>query len=169
MNTPDIIILVVLAVGSFRGWQSGLFRQIASVAGVILGLLVASMLYMTLGDWLTLQMEMQRGVAYALAFIMIWIGVPLALSVIAYCLTKTMETLCLGWLNRLGGAAIGAMKYLLLLSCVINVMVRLQFMNDPSDTGSRFYKPLKSVSGIFFDYCADHVRRITEKGIEDIC
>ena len=39
-------------------------------------------------------------VAQVLAFIAIWIAVPLVFTVVASLLTKAMEAVSLGWLNR---------------------------------------------------------------------
>lgn len=166
MNALDVIIVVVLLFGMLKGWMSGFFRQIASIAGVILGLLLATMLYITVGDWLAPQIGMVKGVARVLAFILIWVGVPLALSIVAYFLTKTAETLCLGGINRLGGALIGGLKYVVFLSCVLNVGIWLQVMDKPENTKSHLYAPMTAISGVLFDYCADHFREAAKEHIE---
>lgn len=166
MNALDVIIIVVLLFGMVKGWMSGFFRQIASIAGVILGLLLATMLYITVGDWLAPQIGMVKGVARALAFILIWVGVPLALSIVAYFLTKTAETLCLDGINRLGGALVGGLKYVVFLSCVLNVGIWLQIMDKPENTKSHLYAPMTAISGVLFDYCADHFREAAKEHIE---
>ena len=111
---------------------------------------------------------MVRGVARALAFILIWIGVPLALSIVAYFLTKTAETLCLGGLNRLGGALVGGLKYVVFFSCVLNVGIWLQVMDEPRHTTSRLYAPMTAISGVLFDYCADHFREAAKEHTEKV-
>ena len=50
MNALDIAILVVGVLGLVKGYVSGFFRQVVSIVGFLAGLLVAFMLYATLGD-----------------------------------------------------------------------------------------------------------------------
>ena len=56
------------------------------------------------------------------AFVVICIVVPLLLLVVAALLTKAMEAVSLGWLNRWLGAGLGALKFLLLVSLLICVV-----------------------------------------------
>lgn len=167
MGTLDILILIVLLIGMVKGWMSGFFRQAASTAGLLIGLVLAAMLYTAVGDRLAPHIGVNTGVAYALAFILIWIGVPVALSVVAYVLTKAAEILCLGGINRLGGAILGGLKYALIFSCLLNVMVRLHFMQEPGQ-GTRLYKPLSALSDVFFDFCSTHVQKAAEESIKHI-
>lgn len=167
MSTLDILILIVLLIGMAKGWMSGFFRQATAIAGLLMGLVLAAMLYTVVGDWLAPHIGVNPGIAYALAFILIWIGVPVALSFIAYALTKAAEILCLGSMNRLGGAVLGGLKYALIFSCLLNVMVRLHFMQEPGQ-GTHLYKPLSALSGVFFDFCSAHVHEAAEKGVKHI-
>ena len=61
-------------------------------------------------------------VAQVLAFIAIWIAVPLAFALIASLLTKAMEAVSLGWLNRWLGFRAGSVKVSLLVSLLIGVI-----------------------------------------------
>lgn len=167
MSALDILIVVVLLIGMAKGWMSGFFRQATSIAGVVLGLLLATMLYIAVGNWLAPHIGVNVGIAYALAFILIWIGVPVALSVIAYILTKAVEILCLGCANRFAGAVLGGLKYAILFSCMLNVMVKLHFMQEPGPN-THLYKPLSALSGVFFDFCSAHIHEAAEEGIKHI-
>ena len=55
-------------------------------------------------------------------FVVIWIVVPLLFLLVAALLTKAMEAVSLGWLNRWLGAGLGALKFLLLVSLLICVV-----------------------------------------------
>ena len=107
MNALDILILAVVLVGFVKGLMCGFFRQVVSIVGFLAGLWVAFMLYSVLGDWIAPYIGSDVSVGRALAFILLWIGVPVGLSLLAYMLTKAVETVKLGGLNRLGGALLG--------------------------------------------------------------
>lgn len=162
MNGLDIFILVVLLAGFVKGWMSGLLRQVVSIVGFFAGLLVAMMLYSAFGDWLAPCIGTGVTLGRALAFVLLWVGIPVVLLWIARLLTRTIEVIHLGGLNRLGGACVGMLKYMMILSCVLNVAVRLQLVSDEKESGSRLYKPVQSLSGVLFDYCKCHVTRAVE-------
>lgn len=165
MNGLDIFILVVLLVGLVKGWMSGLLRQVVSIVGFFVGLLVAMMLYSAFGDWLAPCIGTDVSVGRALAFVLLWIGIPVVLLWVACILTRTIEVIRLGGLNRLGGACIGMLKYMVILSCVLNVVVRIHLISDEKESGSRLYRPVQSLSGVLFDYCKCHVTQAVEKAI----
>lgn len=167
MNGLDILILIVLLIGLVKGWMSGLLRQVVSIAGFFIGLLAAMMLYSAFGDWLAPCIGTDVSVGRALAFVLLWIGIPLILLWVAYILTKTVEVIRLGGLNRLGGACIGMLKYMMILSCVLNVAVRLHLVSEEKEEGSRLYRPVQSLSGVLFDYCKCHVTQAVEKAISN--
>ena len=48
MATIDIIILIIIGAGAIVGFMKGFIRQLASILGLIVGLLAAKALYTTL-------------------------------------------------------------------------------------------------------------------------
>lgn len=119
MNT---LILIVLLIGAAVGFYQGAFKQIAHFAGVALGLLIASMLYQSFGDYLADKGGTSASVGHVFAFIIIVILVPIALGWVATLLTKAFEAIHLSFVNRICGAAIGLISYGLLLSAAFNFM-----------------------------------------------
>lgn len=162
MNTLDRIILVMFLIGIVKGWAGGFFRQVVSGTGFLAGLLVAYMLYAVLGDWLAPQLGAELSMGRALAFILLWIGVPVLLSLVAYILTQTMKGMNLGGLNRLGGACIGGLKYVIFISCVLNVAFRLQLISTSLEESSRLYSPVQQLSEILFELGKEQVCRMAD-------
>ena len=129
MTTIDIIILIALGAGVIVGFMKGFIRQLASILGLIVGLLAAKALYTSL-------------------------AVKLCPTVVASVLTKALEAVSLGWLNRMLGAGLGALKYLLLVSLVICVIQFIdsdsQLISQTKKEQSLLYYPMESFAGIFF-------------------
>lgn len=150
MAALDVILAAILLWGAFKGWSGGLFRQLASIGGVLAGLIVARMLYAVLGDYLAPHLGTPQTVAYVLAFILIWVGVPMALSVGAFLLTKTAETLSLGGLNRLGGAVIGVLKYCIVLSCLLHVFTVFHWIDEEKAESSVLVRPVSRTGAFLF-------------------
>ena len=92
--------------------------------------------------------------AQILAFVAIWVVVPLLFLLVASVLTKAMEAVSLGWLNRWLGAGLGALKFMLLTSLLICVVEFIDFdntlMSKTMKEDSVLYYPMKEFAGIFF-------------------
>ncbi len=159
MNGMDIVILCILAWGAWKGWQSGLLRQSFSLVGFFLGLWLASRLYQSFGCMLAPHLGSFRGIAMLLAFLLIWIGVPMGLSIVAEILTRLFHIVKLGWLNSLTGACLGLLKYGLVLSCFFNILSFTDIIETSSCQGSVLYTPLKAPAAFVFQGCR---KRISE-------
>lgn len=154
MTTIDIIILIALGAGVIIGFMKGFIRQLASILGLIVGLLAAKALYTSLAVKLCPTVTDSMTVAQILAFVIIWIAVPLIFTLVASVLTKAMGAVSLGWLNRLLGAGLGALKYLLLVSLVVCVIQFIdtdsQLISQTKKEESLLYYPMERFAGMFF-------------------
>ena len=154
MTTIDIIILIALGAGVIIGFMKGFIRQLASILGLIVGLLAAKALYTSLAVKLCPTVTDSMTVAQILAFVIIWIAVPLIFTLVASVLTKAMEAVSLGWLNRLLGAGLGALIYLLLVSLVVCVIQFIdtdsQLISQTKKEESLLYYPMERFAGMFF-------------------
>lgn len=154
MTVIDIIILIAIGAGVVTGFMKGFIRQLASTLGLVVGLLAAKALYASLADELCPAVTDSMTVAQVLSFIVIWIAVPLIFTVLAVVLTKAMEAVSLGWLNRVLGAVLGGLKYLLLVSLLICVIEFIDadshLINKTKKDSSLLYYPVETFAGIFF-------------------
>ncbi|MFC1920418.1 CvpA family protein [Chloroflexota bacterium] len=105
MNWLDIIILIIVGGATFYGLRKGLIKAVLSLAGLIVGVILAGSFYTTLAERLTF--ISQEGVAQAIAFGAIVIVVMVIAAVLAGFLKWAISLVMLGWVNRLGGAAFG--------------------------------------------------------------
>ena len=80
--------------------------------------------------------------------------VALVFLLVAALLTKAMEAVSLGWLNRWLGAGLGALKFLLLVSLLICVVEFIDSDNTMIDRTMKeesvLYYPIESFAGMFF-------------------
>ena len=75
--------------------MKGFIRQLASILGLVVGLLAAKALYATLAEKLCPTVTDSMTVAQVLAFIVIWIAVPMKFTLVATLLTKALEAISL--------------------------------------------------------------------------
>lgn len=153
MTTIDIVILIVLVAGAIVGFTKGFLKQLADLLGLVAGLLIAKALYATVAERFFLPLTDSLTVAQGIAFVVIWLAVPLAFLLLATLLTKAMEAVALGWVNRLLGAGLGLLKSALLVSLLICVVEYIDSDNTllkrTKKQESVLYYPMEKFAGIF--------------------
>ena len=147
----DIFIIIVLVWAGYSGWRNGFLKEIISTAGLFIGLLVAALLYNVLDDYLAVEGSQVNAVTSVVAFFILWIIVPIVLGFVATQLTKALKGMQLGLPNSLLGLAVSVIKYLVLMSCVFNMLTALTLMNEERTKNSRLYKPVNSVLSVAFN------------------
>ena len=106
----ELLCLVILLYGAFRGWKNGLVKEVVSFVGIFLGFYIAYYFYK----------QAEVGI---LGFLLIWIGVPLVLGILAWLITKVLDNIIVvGTANKLLGAVAGFLKFAFLLGCIILVI-----------------------------------------------
>lgn len=172
METLDSILLFFIGVGVLLGWMGGFIKQLASILGLIVGFVAAKALYASLADELTPVMgDDHLTLVQIVAFILIWIAVPLGFSVVAGLLTKALEAVSLGWLNRWLGCGLGALKYMLIASVIICVLQWIdsdnKLISKTKKENSVLYYPMEKFAGIFAPLAMETYNKVINKGVEN--
>ncbi len=142
MVTVDVIIVLILLWGAWRGWKAGLIKEAISTCGLIVGLLFAVLFYKTLGEHFTPLLGSGSLASYGgcvLAFVAIWVLVPLLAGMAANVLTKAVKSVALGPLNSLLGMLLGAVKFLILISFVFSAMSYVGIVSEQKKNSSKLY------------------------------
>lgn len=171
MTTIDIIILVIFIVGAVMGMVKGFIKQLASLLGLVVGLLAAKLLYASVAEKLFSQVTDSPTFAQILAFVLIWAAVPLGFAFVAHLLTKAMDAVSLGWINRWLGAGLGAIKYLLVGSMVICgiefVDADNRLISKSTKCESTLYYPMGEFAGIFMPVVKEVTQQVINADFDD--
>ena len=158
MNWMDIVIGIPIVWGLWRGLREGVILQLGGIAGVILGIWFASKFSRTLGLWLGINPSI-AGVA---GFIMILVGVLLAIALLGWLMRGLFRISGLGIFDSAGGMLLGGLKMALIMSLLLYGFDMLnkqeEWVSRRTLDTSRFYTPLKNFSGHIFPY-VDSVRQ----------
>lgn len=153
MISLDLIIVIALGIGAIIGFMKGFIKQVFSLVGLVAGLLVARALFGVVGEKLAVEVGTSATFGQILAFFLIWIIVPIGLSIVASILTKMAKIVCLGFVNRWLGSGIGLIKYGLLVSMFINLIEFVDSGNHlifaESKQSSIMYYPMQRFAGVF--------------------
>ena len=122
MNWLDIVILVIVAIAIFLGLRIGIIKAALSLAGLIIGIILAGRYYVPLSEQLSF--IPQAGVAEVVAFTIILIGVMVIAVVLSRLLKWATSAVMLGWVNHLGGAVFGLVLAALLCGALLATWVK---------------------------------------------
>ncbi len=129
MNWLDIIIIVLIAVSTFSGLKMGLIKEVLTLAGLIIGVILAGRFYAALAPQLSF--ISQTSIAKVAAFAIILIGVMVIAGVAAGVLKWLTSAVMLGWVDRLGGAALGFIMGALFCSALLALWVKFLGAKGP--------------------------------------
>lgn len=162
MTAIDFLFLILLAVGAVSGFLKGFVRQLATLFGLIAGLFVAKALYLSVAGKLAPAIIDSMTAAQIIAFIAIWVLVPLVCTIIASLLTRFLEAVSLGGINKLLGLLAGMVLTILILSMILNIIDFLdptgRFITQSTKHQSVLYYFIKDIISYFFPV----VQEITE-------
>ncbi|MBP5513171.1 MAG: CvpA family protein [Bacteroidaceae bacterium] len=146
----ELLCLAILLYGAFRGWKNGLVKEVISFVGFFLGFFIAYEYY-------------KRAEVGVLGFLLIWIGIPLVLGMIAWLVTKVIDKIIVvSTLNRLLGAAAGFLKYAFLIGCVILAIDYVREAKNKLEENP-VVKVLEAVPGLLFPDVSKEVEDGGEK------
>ena len=122
MNWLNIVIIVALAISTFLGLRTGIIKAVLSLAGLIVGVILAGQLYIPLSEQLSF--IPQAGVAEVVAFAIILIGVMIIAIVLARLLKWAASAVMLSWVNHLGGAIFGLVLGAIFCGALLAIWVK---------------------------------------------
>lgn len=143
MNYLDIIIALVLILFGIKGLRKGLIIEVASLLAFGVGIYGAmhfsDFTASHLQDFMDIKPQYLNTIAFVLTFIILVVVVNLIGRLIA----KLIESLDLGFFDKLGGFLFGVLKGVLLCSTFVLVLNNLQWtgiIKEEVREGSFLYK-----------------------------
>lgn len=121
MTVIDWTIVVILVVSVVSAAKTGLVVEIFSLAGLIVGLLLASWDYQLLMPWVGSWIH-SLPVAQAVSFLFIALAVMIAAALAGKFLRWSVQSIGLGWADRIAGAAFGLVKGCVLVTIAVMVI-----------------------------------------------
>ncbi len=122
MSWLDIVLTVILIVAIAGGLKIGLIKAALSLAGLIVGVILAGRFYVPLSELLSF--IPQAGAAKVVAFAIILVGIMVIASVAALFLKWVASVTMLGWVNRLGGAIFGLLLGAIFCSALLATWIK---------------------------------------------
>jgi membrane protein required for colicin V production len=154
MNVLDIIILVLLVIFTIQGFRKGLVAELSSLLALILGVYVAFFFSDVTADFLNTFFGIESKYLKLIAFVLTLVLVIVAIVAIGKVIEKIINTLMLGFFNRLTGAVFGIIKGMLILSLIIMLLNYLDIgdslISKERQRNSRLYEDVESFAPYIF-------------------
>ena len=123
MNWLDIVIIVTWALGLFVGWRTGLFGAIFTAGGLVVGVLIAGRLADDVSELITDSVSsdsLATVIAYGIIIFVVFIGAQILRTIVK----GIMKMVLLGWVDGLGGIALGLVMGVVLSGAFITALAR---------------------------------------------
>ncbi|MCB0402911.1 MAG: CvpA family protein [Flavobacteriales bacterium] len=150
MNYFDILIIIPLLWGGFKGFKKGLIVEVASLLALFLGVWggvkFSSVSAHYLGEMFSISEKLMPLISFSLTFILIVILVFL----LAKLIQKLAKAVALSTINKLAGMAFGVLKFTLIISIILtlvnNINSEIGFIEPEMEESSLLYKPVSSLA-----------------------
>ena len=121
-NWLDIVLLAVFAVSMLSGFMKGFARVGIGAAASFFGILFAIAFYSSAGSLFQPYVS-SLGVANFIGFLVILAAVSVCGSILSRLASKAFKAVGLGWLDRVLGAGLGALRALIIAVALVMAIV----------------------------------------------
>ena len=118
MNLIDSICLIILIYGSYKGFKNGIVSELLSFFGILLGIYLSKTYYLSVDKYLVTVFDSTNQLVSLISVILIFTLTIISSKILSKVITKALNIMALGLLNKLIGSVFGLLKYLLIL-CII--------------------------------------------------
>ena len=146
----DIIILLCLGWGAYKGFRKGFIIQSFVILGLMFAILGGFTFTGKLEPFMQKHFQMAEVVCHIISFIVVFLLILVLVYVSGYLISKVVDFIALGMINRLAGAAFGIFANALILSVLIlffdRVNEKKQFITSETLEKTCLYKPISKVA-----------------------
>lgn len=121
MNLIDLLFMLVLVGSVALAMFKGLFKELVSIAALVVGVIVAGQLYrqgaQLLAPWMG-ESELRS----ALGFLVVFFGILLAAGLVIFIVDRILKFTHLKWIDRLLGGLFGLLRGWLVCAVIVLAM-----------------------------------------------
>jgi len=150
MNYLDIILLIPILIGAWKGFKSGLIIELFTLLALLVGIYAALHFSDYMVNVLKNSMEYDGKYSAVIAFVLTFLIVGAMVYFLGKVLEKMVSIVQLGTLNKFAGLLFGASKMVLVSSVAVVVLESLDqkenILSKDLKESSVLYEPLKKIS-----------------------
>jgi len=153
MNGFDLMMLIIIIMALIKGLMKGFVIELATLAGLILGIVGAVLFSGIVAQWLTGHVSSEF--IPVIAFLILFVGIIFCVHLLAKLVDSFIKAIALGWLNRIAGGVFSAFKFMFLVSIFILVVdafaIGERIIKQDIRDNSRLFNPIQKFAPKTFD------------------
>jgi membrane protein required for colicin V production len=145
MSVIDILLLIPLGYGAWKGWSNGLVKEVAQLAGLAIAAFLAFHNMDSVAAWITAKSGIDGTPALIVGFFVIFGLVMFVVSGLVYGLNILLKITLLSIPNRIIGLVFGVLKAGVSVSLLLILLTSLGMLSDATLRDSRlvpYVKPM---------------------------
>jgi len=146
MSVIDIVIILPVIWGLYKGFTKGLIVEIASLLALLAGIWGAMKFYKFTENVIEQNIDGFEKYLPIIAFAITFIGIVIGIHLLAKLIDKLVKAVALGIINRIAGAVFGGLKFLLIISAFLVIIDKVDnqthLLEDKTKNESFLYKPV---------------------------
>jgi len=150
MNFLDIVLAIPIVLLAFGGYKKGLIKEVASLVALILGIYFAILFSDVVASYLLGYFDINHRYVFIVAFILTFIGVVLAVSLLGRMLDKIASLAALGFINKFLGLIFGFVKGVVIVSVLIMLFNMIDsngnILKEDTRENSLLYAPVSRIA-----------------------
>lgn len=173
MNYFDILIVVPLAWGLYKGFSKGLVKSLAALVALVLGVVGAIKFSSVTSIFLAANLDIGTTYLPLISFVITFVGIIVAVHLLARVLDKMLAAVALGGLNRIAGAVFGVAKFAFIVSVVLIIFdyidKQVPFLPRDKVESSLLYEPVANLAPSVIPYIdLDRLKETVESRVGSI-
>lgn len=152
MSIVDIIIVLLLLLGAYKGYTKGLLLEIIGILAFFIALFAGFRLLNWGMNMLNDQIQVSDSLLPYVAFLLLFAAIVIGINLLGKALKKVLDMTFFGTFDSLAGAVVGLFKWALAISALIWIFHTLE-IELPADSlsGSRIYPILQPFAPTVFN------------------
>lgn len=160
MNYVDIVICIPLLWGLYKGFTKGLIIETASIIALGAGVLGGMKFSDACAEKIKESFDWNSDYLPVVSFAVVFLAIVIAVFFIGKLLSKVAKSLALGGVDKILGAAIGALKHALIISIVIFMIDAIEHsypgISFDAKKESVLYTPVGKIAPLLIPSLKEH-------------
>ena len=156
MNYIDIVLGILLVLSAVSGFRKGLVVELASLAALILGIWGAMKFSYITSEFLVENFDWKWDHLNIVSFVITFVVIVILVHIVGSTVNKMVETVMLGFVNKLAGLVFGLLKAAIILSIILVVFDKIdedmELLSSETKAESRMYEPIRNLAPTIFPF-----------------
>lgn len=173
MNYFDIVFIIPLLWGAYKGFVKGFVIEIASFFALGLGVWGGLKFSYLSAEYLSKAFDIAENIMPLISFSVVFILIVVVVFLLARLLESVLKKAALGVFNKLLGLVFGSLKFAFIMSVILNLVNvfnnEVEFIKPEQKASSLLYNPVEKVAQLIIPGIKDlklDTSKITEEVVE---